>query len=238
MKFALINGEKSEAIKGSKGFCPICESELVARCGDVKIHHWAHKGNRNCDPWWENETDWHRSWKNNFPIKWQEVVHFANNGEKHIADVKTPNGWIIEFQHSYLNPDERRARNNFYGKLIWVVDGTRLKRDSEKFKKALNLSTQVGNIAQVRRVRTDNCTLIRQWSGSSHVFFDFGGMKVLWWLVDGGTKDIVYIAPFSCSDFIEIHQGKDKQKTDEFNNFTNELNGLVKNYELSLRRRR
>lgn len=67
MKFALINGDKAEATKGAKGVCPSCGSELIAKCGEVKVDHWAHKGNRNCDPWWENETDWHRSWKGNFP---------------------------------------------------------------------------------------------------------------------------------------------------------------------------
>ena len=82
MKFALVNSEKTEATKGAKGRCPSCGSELIARCGEIKINHWAHKGNRNCDPWWENETDWHRTWKGQFPINWQEVVHKDKNGEK------------------------------------------------------------------------------------------------------------------------------------------------------------
>jgi hypothetical protein len=41
---------------------------------------------------------------------WQEIVHRSDSGEKHIADVKTDHGWVIEFQHSYLNPEERRSR--------------------------------------------------------------------------------------------------------------------------------
>ena len=114
MKFALVNGEKSEATKGAKGFCPSCGAELIAKCGEVKVNHWAHKGSRNCDPWWENETDWHRSWKGNFPVDWQEVIHFDGKGEKHIADVKTQTGYVLEFQHSYLDPEERRSRNAFH----------------------------------------------------------------------------------------------------------------------------
>jgi len=92
MKFALVNRNKIEAIKGAKGICPSCGSGLIARCGDVKINHWAHKGTRNCDIWWENETEWHRQWKNQFPKEWQEIVHFDEKGEKHIADVKTKKG--------------------------------------------------------------------------------------------------------------------------------------------------
>jgi competence protein CoiA len=47
--------------------------------------------------------------------------------KKHIADVRTIGGWVIEFQHSTLNPDERRSREKFYQRLIWVVDGTKRK---------------------------------------------------------------------------------------------------------------
>ncbi len=49
MKFALANGNKIEAIKGAKGICPSYGSELITRCGDVKISHWVHKGTRNCN---------------------------------------------------------------------------------------------------------------------------------------------------------------------------------------------
>lgn len=88
MKFALIAIIRTEATKGGKGICPICGPELIAKCGSLKINHWAHKAIRNCDPWWENETEWHRQWKSNFPDKWQEVIiHDEQTSEKHIADV-------------------------------------------------------------------------------------------------------------------------------------------------------
>ncbi|SHN90340.1 hypothetical protein BHECKSOX_531 [Bathymodiolus heckerae thiotrophic gill symbiont] len=60
MKFALIDGIKKEANKGATGLCQFCSSDLIAKCGDIKIHHWAHKSKRNCDIWRENETEWHR----------------------------------------------------------------------------------------------------------------------------------------------------------------------------------
>ena len=145
MKYALICGKKTEATKGAIGFCPSCGSELIAKCGEVKIKHWAHKGKRTCDPWWENETDWHRSWKGQFPVDWQEVVHRDKSGEKHIADVKTDQGWVLEFQHSYLNPEERRAREAFYPRLVWVVDGLQRKRDKPQFQK-VKKESKVANI--------------------------------------------------------------------------------------------
>lgn len=137
-KFALINNIRTEAIKGANGICPVCGSEVIAKCGDIKLHHWAHKVIRNCDPWWENETEWHRNWKDNFSTNWQEVVlRDSISGEKHIADVQTSYGLVIEFQHSHLDPREKSSREQFYKNMIWIVDGTRLKRDYPRFINAM-----------------------------------------------------------------------------------------------------
>jgi len=101
MRFALVDGLKSEAVSGGKGFCSHCGEEMIPKCGEKRVDHWAHKGKRVCDHWWENETEWHRSWKNHFPKDWQEQTEFDEFdefGEKHIADIKTENGWVFEFQ--------------------------------------------------------------------------------------------------------------------------------------------
>jgi len=99
---------------------------MVAKCGGKVAWHWAHTPKRQCDPWWENETDWHREWKNRFPLAWQEVIHVdPATGEKHIADVKTDFGLTIEFQNSPMERGERDSREQFYGSLIWVINGDR-----------------------------------------------------------------------------------------------------------------
>lgn len=102
MKYALVNDERQEAQTGLSGKCTCCGHPTVAKCGEVKIWHWAHRGKRMCDAWWENETKWHRAWKEQFPKEWQEVVHLAEDGEKHIADVKIEQEYVIEFQHSLI----------------------------------------------------------------------------------------------------------------------------------------
>jgi competence protein CoiA len=132
---------------------------MVAKCGEVRVWHWAHKGRLLCDPWWENETKWHRDWKDEFPADWQEIVHAAGDGERHIADVKTDGGWVIEFQNSHIQPEERRSRETFYPKLIWVVNGTRRKRDAEQFLNAFNAGLRVGAF---RRAFSDGCVLLRE----------------------------------------------------------------------------
>lgn len=50
----------------------------------------------------------------------------ARTKERHIADAKTAANLVIEFQRSSIRPDEVRARENFDGKMIWVVDGQKM----------------------------------------------------------------------------------------------------------------
>ncbi|WP_287396166.1 competence protein CoiA family protein [Mesorhizobium sp.] len=133
MRFALVDNLRCEASPGLIGCCSGCSKPTIAKCGTQKVWHWAHRGKRNCDPWWEPETPWHRSWKDQFPSGWQEVIRRDEAGEKHIADVSTENGLVIEFQHSHLPSKERAAREAFHRSMVWVVDGTRLKRDHPRF---------------------------------------------------------------------------------------------------------
>lgn len=211
MKYSIVNEERCEPQPGLSGKCPACGCTTIAKCGPIKIAHWAHKGKLICDPWWENETEWHRTWKNYFPVDWQEVIQHDKNGEKHIADVKTIQGWVLEFQHSHIQPEERIARTKFYEKLAWIVDGTRRKRDKEQFFKFLNEFDPVNRYLQVRKVYLDRsakfgkCALLKEWSGiRSPVFFDFGE-EVLWCLLPINQSEFGYIAAFSRREFIELH---------------------------------
>jgi competence protein CoiA len=174
MKFALHNEERKKAIPDLKGaLCPVCKADVIAKCGDKNIHHWAHKSKKKCDHWWENETQWHRDWKNQFSEDWQEIVQKSETGEKHIADLKTPNGLVVEFQHSPIRPEEIRARNDFYKNIIWIVDGKRRKTDEKKFEEALEWRGW------------NSSRLLKDWTiFSKPVFFDFG-KSLLWGVFDG-----------------------------------------------------
>ncbi len=110
----------------AQGTCYFCEQKMVAKCGEIVAWHWAHSPRRRCDPWWETETEWHRKWKNYFPERCQLD---EETGEKHIADIKTDRGVIIELQHSSIKPGELRSREQFYDSMIWVVDGRPFKNN-------------------------------------------------------------------------------------------------------------
>lgn len=237
MRYALTNGQRREAEPGLSGQCPSCLAPVVAKCGEIKIRHWAHRGKRVCDLWWENETAWHRQWKDQFPVEWQEQIHIADDGEKHIADVKTSQGWALEFQYSAMTPEERRSRNDFYQKLVWVVNGLRRKRDWTQFAKAWNAGIQIGNAAFLKKVNLSNATLIQEWSNNTvPVFFDFGEPQRIWWLFPTGPDGWAYIGAFSRADFVNLHRGSDGQNTQEFEALLKDFNGLILNYNLQLER--
>jgi competence protein CoiA len=124
MQLAFVNDKRVEASLGARGVCPLCGSEMIAKCGPRVMHHWAHHRPKDCDPWWENETQWHRDWKNLFPLENREVSHIAKDGEIHRADVKTPSGIVVELQHSTMTDTERQSRETFYGNMVWVLDGS------------------------------------------------------------------------------------------------------------------
>ena len=123
MEFALVNGTRAKPFTGGRGACPQCGSVMVSKCGTRVIHHWAHHGRLDCDPWWENETEWHRTWKGQFPTDCREVSHTSPTGEIHRADIKTPTGIVVEIQNSPMSDQERISREDFYGNLIWVLNG-------------------------------------------------------------------------------------------------------------------
>lgn len=183
MKFARLNGKKVEATPGARGVCRICGSELIAKCGEYKVWHWAHKAITDCDSWHEPETWWHRNWKNCFPIEWQEVFHTdSSTSEKHIADIKTPFGRVIEFQHSPIKPEERVARENFYKKMFWIVDGNRAPTNIDCFKSGLNKIDQEKALYRVKWGGASR--LLDSWGKSQvKVLIDFGD-HLLWELIE------------------------------------------------------
>jgi hypothetical protein len=151
--------------------------------------------------------------------------------------VKTDRGWVIEFQHSYLKPEERRSRDAFYQKLIWVVNGTRRKRDGAQLLKAWNEGVPVGQNSPVRKVFSDGCVLLREWAGSNApIFIDFGDLQLLWWLFAKSADGWTYVAPYSRAKFIESHRcGETEITAREFDEFVNDIPKLVAAYEAHLR---
>ncbi len=109
--------ERIEAVPGATGVCPGCGERLVPKCGEFKVWHWAHNGRHDCDDWHEPETEWHLGWKRLFGKENCEVVM-----PPHRADIYGNFNVVIELQHSSISPSEIRKREDFYKKMIWLVD--------------------------------------------------------------------------------------------------------------------
>ena len=182
MKFALVDGERREAQPGLPAKCPGCGGAMIPKCGErrLRVWHWAHRGTHTCDYLREPETEWHRAWKNKFPEDWQEKPHRSEDGEKHIADVKTDRGIVIEFQHSFLHRDERESREKFYQNMVWVVDGLRRVRDRKRFFASLKERSLLKAKPLTFSLSSNEGALLRDWVDSRNpVFFDFGDNPVL-----------------------------------------------------------
>jgi competence protein CoiA len=131
--------------------------------------------------------------------------------EKHIADVRTPLGLTIEFQHSPIKPDERAAREKCYGNLFWVVDGSRLPRDLLRFSMASGHSGrwETGCTSLPSRMRHSRAA----GSIAPHRVFDFGDASgrieqtshvtdPLWCLLPGRARGQAVVLAISRESFV------------------------------------
>src|SRR3546814_19355730 len=81
-------------------------------------------------------------------------------------------------------------REEFYPRLVWVVNGLRRKRYRPSFQKVLRLARVIRRKPLTFLVPSIYCALLREWAdGRVDVFFDFGspvediirsGVPVLW----------------------------------------------------------
>jgi competence CoiA-like predicted nuclease len=142
MRYANWNGVKISAEdydKSSKTFfdelkCRCCNTNVIAKQGDIKIWHFSHESKNSCSEWHKPMSEWHKNWQNEFDKEFREIIHHGKLG-KHIADVKTKHGHIIEFQNSPISSKEILQREEFYGdKLLWILnsDTFKLELNSEK----------------------------------------------------------------------------------------------------------
>lgn len=129
MKYALCNGIKTKASEVSSGAigCDIWfpDYEVVACVGQYR-QFWKYKDEKPVLPeGYENETEWHASWKVNLNDNNVEVV-FGNNRE-HRADIYTGKE-VIEIQKSPIDIRIAKERVDFYKKelsdsrVVWIIN--------------------------------------------------------------------------------------------------------------------
>ncbi|MGX8718722.1 MAG: competence protein CoiA [Desulfovibrio sp.] len=210
MRYAITAGKKRvEAARRieTECFCQLCNNPVIAKCGVIRIWHWAHKSGQACDGWQSPMTEWHRAWQDKFPEECREVALVKAN-ERHIADVLVPvrdkeTRLVIEFQHSSLDSEERSARERFYGKMVWVVDGNRTKSATDHVKGINECLRPIGQSGFYRARIAENY-LPPFWLGSNvPVFFDFNEFP-LFCVFPVKIGQEILLKPFSREIFITM----------------------------------
>ena len=115
--------EAKDSVKGNKYYCPCCGGEVIPNQGKIKAWYFSHISTKDCDTWYQPMTVWHKEWQEMFDPKFREIP-MEYDGEKHRADIKIDH-MVVEFQHSYISPEDFKKRNDFYsrdGVLVWLLD--------------------------------------------------------------------------------------------------------------------
>ena len=141
MKYALLNNQFVIATPHKKGaICPLCKSPLIAKCGDVRVHHWSHKKGCICDEWREADCEWRHRWLELFSHCEVEPI-IEKNGSKHFADIRTKNGTTILLRRGKVNPSELQLMEMFFDGLVWIVDLSRNRKAASELTKGLRCGT-------------------------------------------------------------------------------------------------
>ena len=130
------------------------------------------------------------------------------------ADVRTPHGLVIEFQHSHLDPLERAARERFYRNMVWVVDGTRLQRDYPRFNKGKDHLRRTPIQGYFLLAFPDECFPAMWLDSSVPVIFDFRGVDkgqppdefrdTLWCLLPERVEGSAVVVGMSREQFVKV----------------------------------
>ncbi|MBI1307604.1 MAG: hypothetical protein GC181_13460 [Bacteroidetes bacterium] len=223
MIWAIVSGEKVEALPKTKGICPACQEPVFSKCGETNIWHWSHFKKTDCDLWNEPESLWHKQWKLTFG-KDNNEIRIDKDGKWHIADVLTNNKVIIELQNSLISKTTIREREEFYGeRMIWLINGASFKQnlivkdfwEDEDYRMIKSLPQKP--VRWIRKkpeiIKGKNDQFFdwkrprRSWIAvERHIFIDFNCDKLFWVKEGMGTNQIrgTYIAK---TDFIKKYGG-------------------------------
>lgn len=107
--------KRVKAMPGMQAICPGCEEKVIARCGNIKIWHWAHKSGL-CKYDSEPETEWHLEWKNNALKMGMEIEKIFDPFQRFRADIYDPKRNMVT----------EVDRSSFYDskgiKIRWIFD--------------------------------------------------------------------------------------------------------------------
>ena len=105
--------------------CRCCSSQLQAVLQTDKVKHFRHVSIDECvSSTSDNLLLWHILWQSTVTVENREYI-IERNYKRHRADIYIPEkNYVIEIQHSHIDPDKIKEREIFYENIIWIIDGT------------------------------------------------------------------------------------------------------------------
>lgn len=168
--------------------------QVIARRGEKNVHHFAHKSHTLCSCS-DGMTDWHIQWQDRVHKEYQEIrmeQMISSTKVLHIADIcipadkldvpsNSPNGYVVEIQHSNMDTKTIQERERFYTAqgytLVWVFDCS---KDWEyKVVRRIRSPSSTYEEMTIRRVRGRDFHLAAQYNGKVLKFLDFNKDSIL-----------------------------------------------------------
>lgn len=128
--FDQVDGHQVAAQKGLKNvLCGCCKEQVLAKCGEIKIWHFAHEKKSQCEvALYGGMTKWHLEWQERFPEKCREITR-EYFGIRHRADVIC-NNTVFECQKKMMPLEVMLERENFWRKagytFYWIFESQKV----------------------------------------------------------------------------------------------------------------
>lgn len=123
-----LTKERIRAKPGMQAVCPGCQKDVIPKCGDFKIWHWAHKAGL-CKYDSEPYTPRHLEWQERALNAGMEIEKIFDPSQRYRADIYDPKrNMVTEVQHSPITMETIIDRCIFYDskdiKIRWIFDFT------------------------------------------------------------------------------------------------------------------
>jgi len=118
---------------------------------------------------------WHKQWQSLFPPKYREVTLGVHRSDIRIGDT------TIEFQSSPITTAEMSEREQFYSKILWILDARRTKGLLWKAIESLDRKEFYVEFWIESTLGSRNWDVPESWYRPSvHVILHLGGHDLIW----------------------------------------------------------
>lgn len=129
-----------EAKKQQSYFCPVCDTPVVLKAGNIKVPHFSHQHIMQCSRYlYKRESMLHLKLKHDLYLElnkyYDTAMEFYLESIEQIPDLLINKYWALEIQLSRISPELILSRTEGYYKLgmkvMWLLDERELKQEGQ-----------------------------------------------------------------------------------------------------------